>query len=175
MGKGANVPQSSINAQAGLASSLGNLANIYAGQAGPNITSASDYWQKLLGSPQAQQQALGPSEGNISQAYQGAKQTIQNTLPQGGEKNLALAQLPTAQAGSIAQLYQGLGPQAATQLGNLGLGVGGLGVGSGGVGAQAGGTLTSLAGQQSLAKGQALGGLGQGLGAAAGGYLGNKA
>jgi hypothetical protein len=172
VGKGPKVNQSVIDNQAQLQQQLGGLATTFANTGLPYLKQAGSYWQDIMKGGQAAQLATAPYAQKISQASQGAQNTIQNFMPSGGEKNLALEQLPMQRAGQIASLYQGMGPQAASALGSLGLGSAQAGTGFGGVSANAGGTLANLAGQQSMAKGSALGGLGQGLGTLAGSFVG---
>jgi hypothetical protein len=173
LGKGPKVNQSSVNTQANLQGTETNLLNQYAGIAMPGIQSSQNYWESLLHGGPAAQAATAPYAQTIAQQTAANQKNIQNTLPSGGEKNLALAQNQTGMGQSIANLYQGLGPQAAQQLGNLSLGAGGVGNQGAGVGAQAGGSLLNLAGQQAQAKGQMWGGIGSGVGSLMGGKLGS--
>ena len=130
------------------------------------INPAINYYQGVLaGGPQAQQ-AVAPAAQQISQVYSQQQKNEQNLLPQGGERNLALAQLPIQRAGQIASLYQGVQPAAAQALSGIGTNLLGLG-------GQAGQGLVGYQGQQNAQKGAALGGLGQGLGQLGGKALGN--
>lgn len=177
MGKGGGnvqVPQSVVNSQANLQNTEAGLLDKYAGIALPNIQRATDYWSSLMAGGPAAQAATAPYAQQIAQQTAASQKQIEQNLPAGGEKNLALAELPIQSGASIANLYQGLGPTAATQLGNLALGSAGAGTGSGGVAAGAGSSLTGLAGQQNQAKGSAKGGAGAGLGSLAGGALASK-
>lgn len=174
MGKGPKVPQSSIDTNVDLQSSEALLAKQYATMVRPGFNAASDYWTSILhGGPEAQA-ATAPYAQTIAQQTGAAQKQIQNTLPAGGEKNLALAELPIKQGQSIANLYQGLGPAAATNLGNLSLGIGGLSTGAAGVSAGAGASNEQLAAAMANAKGGMAGGIGQGLGGIAGNALGSK-
>lgn len=174
MGKGPKVPQSSVDTNVNLQSTEAGLLKSYSDIALPNLSTAANYWQSILkGGPEAQA-ATAPFAQTIAGQTQAAQRQIQNTLPAGGEKNLALAQLPIAQGQSIANLYQGLGPTAASQLQSLALGSAGAGTGSGGVSASAGASNEQLAASQAAAKGQMFGGIGAGLGSAAGGAMGAK-
>jgi hypothetical protein len=164
MGKGPKVPQSAIDAQAALQQQMAGLANQYASTAFPMMQSAGNYWSSLMKGGTAAQQAVAPFAEQISSGYKGAEQSIRNFAPMGGERNLALAQLPMQRSSDLARLYAGVGPAAATNLGNLAIGQGGLGANFGGVGSSAGSSLANLAGQQAAGKGGALGGLGAGLG-----------
>jgi hypothetical protein len=141
----------------------------------PNLNSASDYWKSIMAGGPAAQAATAPYAEKIN-AQAGAEQKqLQNNLPAGGEKNLALAQLPIQTGANIAGLYAGLGPQAASALGGLGGTAASAGTGSGGVSANAAGSNLSLAANQAAAKNQMFGGIGSGLGTLAGGYLGGPA
>ncbi len=171
-GKGPSVPQSSINQQTQLQSTEAGLLKQYSGIAMPGLNSAEGYWNSILQGGPAAQAATAPYAQTIAAQTAANQKNIQNTLPMGGEKNLALAQNQTQQGASIANLYQGLGPMAATQLGNLSLGVANAGTGSGQVSSSAGASMANLAGQQAQAKGQMWGGIGQGIGSLAGGKLG---
>lgn len=174
MGKGPRVPQSSIDAQVNLQNTEADLLKRYSGIALPNLSTAADYWSALLRGGPAAQAATAPFAETIAGQTAAAQRNIQSTLPAGGERNLALAQLPIQGATNIARLYEGLGPQAASQLQALALGSAGAGTSSGGVSANAGGTLANLAGQQAAAKGSMLGGIGSGIGSLAGTALGSK-
>lgn len=172
--KGLNVPQSVINSTIDLQSLEKSLLSSYSNLATAGTKAAGNYWEQLMGGGAPAQAATAPYAQTIEAQAGQTQKNILNNLPAGGERNLALAQLPLQTGTNIASLYQGLGPTAATNLGNLSLGVGGLGTGSGGVGVGAGTSLMGLAGQQMQAKGSATGGLGAGLGSLAGGALGAK-
>lgn len=172
MGKGPSVPQSAVNTNVGLQSTEAGLLNKYSNIASPGLQTSENYWQSMLQGGPAAQAATAPYAQTIAQQTAANQKNIQNTLPAGGEKNLALAQNQTQQGASVANLYQGLGPQAAQQLGNLSLGIANTGNQSGGVSAQSGASNLNLAGQQAQAKGQMWGGIGQGAGSLLGGKLG---
>lgn len=174
MGKGPSVPQSAINSQVNLQNTEAGLLKQYSNIALPNLGTAANYWQSLLQGGPAAQAATAPFAQTIAGQTAAAQKQIQNTLPMGGESNLAQAQAKTQEGASIANLYQGLGPTAASQLQALALGSAGAGTGSGGVAAGAGGTLANLAASQNAAKGQMLGGIGSGVGSIAGMALGSK-
>lgn len=172
MGKGPHVPQSSIDAQVGLQNTEADLLKKYSAIALPNLGTAANYWSDILKGGPSAQAATAPYAQTIAGQTAAAQKSIRDMLPAGGEKNLALAQLPISQAASIANLYQGLGPAAASQLQALGLGSAGAGTGAGGVSANAGGSMANLAGQQAQAKGSMWGGIGSGVGTALGGKMG---
>lgn len=172
--KGLNVPQSVVNSTIDLQGIEKGLLSAYSKTALPAISGAADYWSSLMKGGTAAQSVVAPYAQQIqSNAATTAKQITAN-LPAGGERNLALATLPITTGSNIASLYQGLGPTAASNLGQLGLGAAGAGTGSGGVGVGAGSSLMGLAGQQMQAKGSGIGGIGAGLGSLAGGALGAK-
>lgn len=174
MGKGPQVPQSSIDAQVNLQKTEADLLNKYSGIALPGLKSSTDYWTSILkGGPQAQA-AVAPYAANITANAATTTQAIQNNMSAGGEKELALSRVPSQTAGQVASLYAGMQPTAASALGNLALGTAGAGTGSGGVSANAGAANEQLAGQQAQAKAQMVSGIAQGVGTAAGGYFGNK-
>jgi hypothetical protein len=174
MGKGPHVPQSSVDASVNLQNTEAGLLQQYAGIAVPAAHQVESYWQGMLAGGPAAQAATAPFAQTIAQQTAQNQKNIQNTLPAGGEKNLALAQNQTQQGASIANLYQGLGPTAATQLQNLALGTAGAGTGSGAVSSSTGASLGNLAASQAAAKGNMFGGIGQGIGSLAGGALGSK-
>lgn len=174
MGKGPHVPQSSIDAQVGLQNTEADLLKKYSAVAMPGLNTASNYWMDILKGGPSAQAATAPYAQTIAGQTAAAQRQIKDMLPAGGEKNLALAQLPISQARSVADLYQGLGPTAASQLQALGLGSAGAGTGAGSVSATAGGSMANLAGQQAAGKGSMAGGIGSGLGSLAGGALAGK-
>jgi len=174
MGKGPHVPQSAVNSQVNLQNTEAGLLKQYSGIAIPGLQTASDYWNALLKGGPAAQAATAPYAQTIAAQTAAAQKQIQSTLPMGGEKNLAEAQAKTQQGASIANLYQGLGPTAASQLQALSLGSAGAGTGSGGVSAGAGASNENLAASQAAAKGQMWGGIGSGVGTLAGGAMGSK-
>lgn len=169
MGKGPKVPQSAVDANVNLQNLEASLLKQYAGIALPNLSTAADYWTALLRGGPAAQAATAPFAETIAGQTAAAQRQIQTTLPAGGERNLALAQLPIQGATNIARLYEGLGPSAAAQLQTLALGSAGAGTGSGGVSANAGAANLNLAGQQAQSKGSMWGGVGAGLGSLLGG------
>jgi len=172
MGKGPKVPQQSVDTQVGLQQTEADLLKQYAAFALPNLNTASNYWGQILKGGSAAQSATAPYAQLINQQAGQTRNNIINTLPAGGEKNLALATLPIQTATNVANLYQTLQPTAAGALQGLAVGAGGLGTGSGQVSAGAGASLNQLAGQQAAAKGQMWGGIGQGAGALLGGMAG---
>lgn len=172
--KGLNVPQSVLNSTMDLQNLEKSLLSQYSSIAIPGISSASNYYSDLLKGGPTAQSATAPYAQKIQEQAGVTQRNILNNLPAGGERNLALAQLPLTTGTNIANLYQGLGPQAASGLSGLSLGAAGAGTGSGGVSSSAGSSLTGLAGQQQQAKGSATGGIGAGLGSLAGGALGAK-
>jgi hypothetical protein len=172
MGKGPKVPQSSVDTNVGLQKLEFQYLPQFASQGLRNLGASSQYWTDILHGGPAAQAATAPYAQTIAQQTAQNQKNIQNTLPAGGEKNLALAQNQTGMGQSIANLYQGLGPTAAAQLGSLGLGSAGAGNAAGGVSAGAGASNLNLAGQQANAKGQMWGGIGSGVGSLVGGKLG---
>lgn len=111
---------------------------------------------------------------NIRNVYGGNQKTIQDFLPQGGEKNNALAQNQLAKTGSIANLYANVQPQAAQSLASLGGLQAQIGQGFGGLANQGNNSLIQYQAGQNQAKGQALGGVGAGIGSLAGLGLGQR-
>lgn len=183
-GKGKGPSASQINQQFGIENSLTDIAKNqaalgqqYAGIGLPALQNSSNYWNAILkGGPQAQQ-AVGPSAGLLGQQYAGAQQGILSSLPAGGERNLAMANLQAQKAQQVGQLYQGLQPTAAQALAGIGTGAGQTGAATTGAGSFLGyagvnagqGALNSLLQEQNL-QGQ----MGAGLGNAFGTLLAGK-
>jgi len=168
-GKGQpKVPQSAIDSQVNLQNTEASLLKQYSGIALPQLSTASNYWSDILKGGPSAQAATAPYAQTIAGQTEAAQKQIQNALPQGGEKNLALAQLPITKATNIANLYQGLGPTAASNLQNIGLGAASAGTGSGSVSSGAGSSNEQLAAQMSAQKAQMWSGIGSGVGALAG-------
>src|SRR4029077_20226837 len=174
MGKGPQVPQSAINSMVNLQNTESGLLTQYSNIALPLLNSAGNYWQALMQGGPAAQAATAPYAERIAGQTAAAQKQIQSNLPAGGEKNLALAELPIQSNASIANLYAGLGPQAASMIQSLALGSAGAGTGSGGVSAAAGGSNENLAATQAASKNNMFGGIGSGLGQIAGTSLGSK-
>ncbi len=119
-----------------------------------------NYWEALLKGGPAAAQAMGPAADLTRQAGTAAGNQIMNTLPSGGERNLALGTNATSTANNLSRLTAGVQPTAAAALGQLsGLpvqaGVGIMGQGAPNVGAQ----LKYQTHQQEM-KNQGAGGLG---------------
>lgn len=137
------------------------------------LTSAKNFWSGVLsGNGTGGQQLVAPSAQQIGQVYSGNQKTIQDFMPAGGQRNLALSQSRQGEASSIASLYNNVQPYAASQLASLGATEGGVGTSAGGVGTQGFGTLTGYQSNQNQAKAQSLGGIGGGLGSILGAGLG---
>jgi len=174
MGKGPKVPQSSIDAQVNLQNTESDLLKQYSNIALPYMTSAGNYWQALMQGGPAAQRAVAPYAQDISTQAGTTARNITNTLPAGGERNLALAELPIATGTNIANLYQRMGPLAAEQLQALSLGSAGAGNAAGGVSASAGAANENLAASVANSKGNMFGSAGAGLGSLAGSVLASK-
>lgn len=164
MGKGPSAPGSTLNSQSSLANSFGNAGSSLLGGAASNLNTAGNFYQQLLSGGQGAQNVVAPSAMNISQVYGGNQKTLQDFMPAGGERNLALQQNQLGKTSSIANLYANVQPMAAQGLASLGATAGGLGTSAGGVGMQGLSSLTNYQAQQNAAKGSALGSLGTGLG-----------
>ena len=80
---------------------------------------AKDYWSALLQGGPAATTAVGPYAAQIRQQGTGATRAISSMLPQGGEKNLALAGTVGNTYSNIQRLTQGVQPTAAQALGGL--------------------------------------------------------
>lgn len=174
MGKGPQVPQSAIDTQVNLQKTEADLLGKYSNIALPGLKSSTDYWTSILkGGPQAQA-AVAPYAQQINANAATTTQNIENNLPAGGEKNLALARVPAQTAGQVASLYAGMQPAAAGALGGLSTGIAGAGNASGGVSANAGSANEQFAASQAQAKAQMVSGIAHGVGSIAGGAFGGK-
>jgi len=80
---------------------------------------AVNYFQQLLQGGQAARVATGPSAELTREAYTGGQHQLQDLVPRGGERNLALAQSTTRESGDLSRLYSGVQPMAAQALGAL--------------------------------------------------------
>lgn len=167
--------------QLGLQQQQFGLSKQQVGLGDQSLSGAGNYWSSLLQGGQAARQAVGPIAGQLGQAAEGARQSILATTPRGGEQNLAVAQNYNQLAGNVANLYAGLQPLAAQNLGQLG----GEYLGSGASlnpQANVGAALGNYANQQNLAAqgGAGFGGLlynslnKQNSGNSGGGGLGGK-
>lgn len=149
----------------------------------PGLKTAEDFYTKLAsGDPSAIMQAIGPAAGQIQQASQGSINSILQTAPAGGEKNLAIENVQAnkgSQVGQVAtQAFLGA-PNALAQLAGQGVGesISAAGTGISGL-SNASSTLGNLgnlqiqqAQLQSQQKGSMLGALGS-LGQAGAGAIG---
>jgi hypothetical protein len=165
LGKGPKAPSNTLPALGGLASGFGNTSQGWMSAAAGPYKSATDFWSGVLsGNGTGGQQLVAPSAQQIGQVYSGNAKTLQNFMPAGGERNLALSQNQLGKASSIAGLYNNVQPYAAQQLANL-AGLGGqIGTGTGQLATAGFGDLTAYQGQQNAAKGASMGGIGSGLG-----------
>lgn len=144
-----------------------NLLNTYSGIAIPAAQNAGSYWNSLLNGGPAAQAATAPYAQTIAAQTAANQSQIQNTLPAGGQQQLALATNRTNAGASVANLYQGLGPTAATQLQSMFGTAAGAGTGSAAVSANAGATNIN-------AKNSMFGGIGSGVGSILGSGLASK-
>lgn len=165
MGKGPKAPSTTLNSLSSNATGLANAGTGFINASMPAYKSATDFWSGVLsGGNTGGQQLVAPSAQSIGQLYSGNQKTLQNFMPAGGERNLALQQNQLQKASSIAGLYRNVQPYAAQQLASLaGVGLQG-GTGAAGVGQQGFGDLASYMANQNAAKGASLGGIGKGLG-----------
>jgi hypothetical protein len=187
--KGGGTPPISGPVEQGLLSNENALVNIAQqqntnaqtlfGLTEPGLGTAESFYSKLAsGDPSTIQSAIAPAVGQIQQGAQGATQSILNTAPAGGEKNLALEQVQAnkgSQVGSVAtQAYLGA-PNALASLASQGVGESISSAGQGISGLSAGSTSLSNIGQlqvseqqiQAQQKGSVLGALGSLAGAGA--------
>lgn len=92
------------------------------------IGSSMDYWSKLLsGNRGEMMSAMAPEVNRINAGYDQNKRSLLQFAPRGGGQAGMLASAPYKEQQDINSLFQTLRPQAAQQMGNLGLQAGGLG------------------------------------------------
>jgi hypothetical protein len=150
------------NAGAGV-SRLLQTGNSLTSAASPLTSAGTDYYRRLLTSPQAAQAAVAPTAANINQSYEGAREATKATQF-GVGRDVNLGQLQRGQQDSIARLYAGVQPAAANAVTSAGQTMTGQGIGAF-TGAVGGGTgLASQQSQQQLGGGYLGLGTGQALG-----------
>lgn len=124
----------------------------------PGLATAEDFYTKLAsGDPSSIMQAIGPAAGQIQQSAQGATQSILESAPAGGEKNLALANVQAnkgAQVGQTAtQAFLGA-PNALAQIAGQGVGESISAAGTGISSLSAGSSTLANLGNQQIAEQQ---------------------
>ncbi len=86
------------------------------------VQPATNYWGSLLsGNRGAMTSALAPEVNQIGQGYQQAQKTSAALNPRGGPTAAAQANMPFQQQRDVSTLFQQARPQAANQLGSLGM------------------------------------------------------
>ena len=90
---------------------------------------ARDYWLALMGGGQPARDAVGPMAAEVKFAHEAGRRSIEENLPRGGERNLAMAQSQTAQDRDTSRLHAGVQPLAAQNLAQLSSAATGAGVG----------------------------------------------
>lgn len=84
------------------------------------FTPAADYFKSLLsGDPTKIAEAVGPTSDILKGQAQGQARQLAATMPAGGEATAAQAQNAQGSYNSLARLYAGVQPGAATALGQL--------------------------------------------------------
>lgn len=113
--------------QAGLGRTAGTEAEMLFGESNPAFAQALDYFRSLAsGDPNKLQAAIAPAVQQTSYQTEQAISNIKNTMPRGGEKNLAMEQARLQQAGEVSSLATGAYTQAQNALAQLGMGGMGL-------------------------------------------------
>jgi len=128
---------------------LRSLTN-YSGQQGQNILNNAQgyintgtggvnqsmgYWGDILSGNKAQMaQALSPELQASNAQFQNSRNALNTFAPMGGGRASAMGQLPFQQAQTNANIIASLRPQAAQQLGQLGMGQQNFGMGQQGIG-----------------------------------------
>lgn len=81
-----------------------------------------NYWSSILSGNRGQMaSALAPEASQISHGYQQAANTSAALMPRGGPSASFLGELPFQQQRDVSSLFQSARPQAASQLGGLGM------------------------------------------------------
>lgn len=128
---------------------------------------AKDYWTSLLQGGQAAQVAVAPIAEQVQATSEAGQRNILNSLPAGGERNLALAQAKIQQGSDISRLYAGVQPTAASNLGQLAGSITGQGVNLGSTAAPSTGSALNYfsqnASNQTAAANEAASGFGSAL------------
>lgn len=125
---GASVSGTSLARQAG--SALGSAGTGLLSSGGLNTNAGAGYYKALLGDRNQQQTAVAPAAGNISDSYAGAKAGVQAGYQQGTSRDAALGGLTLGRTRSLAGLYSGVQPAAATSLSGIGQSQLGQGIGA---------------------------------------------
>lgn len=136
----------------------------------PDAKTASNYYSAVASGDQAKlSQYVGPQVNAAKDAYSTARTQIENSAPKGGQRDQALTDLSTRQAGDVSRIMTGGTQDALAHLESLGqLGVNGalsgLNTSTG-----AGTSLAQLSAAQAEAWGKAIAGIGGAAGMAIGG------
>lgn len=167
-----NTQAGALNQAIGTAGSVTPQAQGFLNQSSSTFQPAIDYWSKLAsGDPATMAAAAAPTMLATGKQYQAARDSASTSMPQGGYRSTALANLPFQEAAQNNTYLQQLQPQAASNLANIGSSTGALGSGLfgsvlgalSGAGSGASGTGASLlntnllSNQQGMQQGQALG------------------
>lgn len=145
--KGAVTPgpteQAAMGGATSLAQLLGRQGQSLFQTGGQQIRQTGQFLGNLVsGNRAAIQQTLAPERAAITDLFSGAQRRIASQA-RGGVRDLAQAQAARQQAGQLSLLAPQVRTQAASALGNLGLGAAQTGVDATGAGAQ---TFASLLG-----------------------------
>ncbi len=148
-GPGQLAPQQISGSQNSLEQYLRSLTN-YSGQQGQNILNNSQgyintgtggvnqamgYWGDILsGNKAAMAGALSPEIQASNAQFQNQRNAVNTFAPMGGGRSSMMGQLPFQQAQTNANIIASLRPQAAQQMGQLGMGQQNFGMGQQGVG-----------------------------------------
>ncbi len=148
-GPGQLAPQQITGNQNSLEQYLRSLTN-YSGQQGQNILNNSQgyintgtggvnqamgYWGDILsGNKAAMAGALSPEIQASNAQFQNQRNAVNTFAPMGGGRSSMMGQLPFQQAQTNANIIASLRPQAAQQMGTLGMGQQNFGMGQQGVG-----------------------------------------
>ena len=133
-------------------------------QSGSKVLGPSlDYWQNLLKQPTRQSilERVGPAVSSVVSQYDVGKRQV-SQQPRGGGTSATLANLPFQESGAITglletelrQVQDVLGPEAATQIGDIGKFIDTLGLSELGLSSE---SLSSLIQAQLTRRGQNLG------------------
>lgn len=169
MGKAA--ARESQNIQSKVASQSLDMANQSRQQTEPYLRQAGNYYSAVAGGDPANLSAyVAPQVNATRSVYDQARRQVERIAPKGGQRDQALTDLQSNQAGDVSRIMGGGVGDALQRLASLGSG--GAQISLSGLGT-AGGAGDAL-GRLAAARGQAIGSAIGGLGSAAGFGLGAK-
>lgn len=165
MAQPGDVEKGAISAQTGLAQQQAEQSRQLFGLGMPYLQQAGGYYQPLLqGSRAAMSQAVAPEAGGITSVYRGAERGLERSGLQGGDLDLARAEMSRQRAGQISNLIPQARAGAASSLASLGAGALGASQGGAGLAGNLWGNVGQMGMQQRLIQQQGGYGMGQSTG-----------